>query len=220
MQKETEETIVFFVTFLSLVAFQLGGRGGGLPLWLRLWLYRYWYFLVIMAWDNTWKHFFKRSAVFVFKSSLKIFLGRSHWRNQKKGASAPFSQIIRRFNPKLRAFKHVLDLTWSIRRAEGARHLKCFNNFWVVAIYCSYWCGFKHVQMWLRWRKTATLPQKCKKITQRLEASPQVHSVIRLSCISLFRTGSKLDNFCAKKILLLVTLLVVFTAADGFFKRL
>ena len=34
---ETEETIVFFVTFLSLVAFQLGG-GGPEPyrLWLRL----------------------------------------------------------------------------------------------------------------------------------------------------------------------------------------
>ena len=30
MLKETEETIVFFVTFLSLVAFQLGGRPLGL----------------------------------------------------------------------------------------------------------------------------------------------------------------------------------------------
>ena len=29
MLKETEETIVFFVTFLSLVAFQLGGGGAG-----------------------------------------------------------------------------------------------------------------------------------------------------------------------------------------------
>ena len=28
MLKETEETIVFFVTFLSLGAFQLGGKGG------------------------------------------------------------------------------------------------------------------------------------------------------------------------------------------------
>ena len=28
-ETETEETIVFFVTFLSLVAFQLGGGGGG-----------------------------------------------------------------------------------------------------------------------------------------------------------------------------------------------
>ena len=32
MLKETEETIVFFVTFLSLVAIQLGGGGGGPPL--------------------------------------------------------------------------------------------------------------------------------------------------------------------------------------------
>ena len=33
MLKETkaEETIVFFVTFLSLVAFQLGGKGGRAP---------------------------------------------------------------------------------------------------------------------------------------------------------------------------------------------
>ena len=37
MLKETkaEETIVFFVTFLSLVAFQLGGALGP-PTWLRL----------------------------------------------------------------------------------------------------------------------------------------------------------------------------------------
>ena len=31
-ETETEETIVFYVTFLSLVAFQLGGA----PPWLRL----------------------------------------------------------------------------------------------------------------------------------------------------------------------------------------
>ena len=30
-ETETEETIVFFVTFLSLVAFQLGGVGPGPP---------------------------------------------------------------------------------------------------------------------------------------------------------------------------------------------
>ena len=36
MQKETEETIVFFVTFLSLVAFQLGRPGLPVPPWLRL----------------------------------------------------------------------------------------------------------------------------------------------------------------------------------------
>ena len=37
-ETETEETMVFFVTFLSLVAFQLGGvRALCPPLWLRLW---------------------------------------------------------------------------------------------------------------------------------------------------------------------------------------
>ena len=37
MLKETEETIAFFVTFLSLVAFQLGGAGPPGPPWLRQW---------------------------------------------------------------------------------------------------------------------------------------------------------------------------------------
>ena len=30
-ETKTEEVIIFFVTFLSLVAFQLGGGGGGPP---------------------------------------------------------------------------------------------------------------------------------------------------------------------------------------------
>ena len=38
-ETETEETIVIFVAFLSLVAFQLGGGAGPLnPPWLRLWI--------------------------------------------------------------------------------------------------------------------------------------------------------------------------------------
>ena len=37
-ETETEETIVFFVTFLSLAAIQLeGARPPWAPLWLRLW---------------------------------------------------------------------------------------------------------------------------------------------------------------------------------------
>ena len=37
-ETETEETIVFFVTFLSLVAFQLKrARAPSAPPWLRLW---------------------------------------------------------------------------------------------------------------------------------------------------------------------------------------
>ena len=52
-------------------------------------------------------------------------------------------------------------------------------------------------------------------------------SVIRLSSISLFSTGPKLDSFCAKKFTFgssplaltktLVALLVAFTTADKFF---
>ena len=51
-----------------------------------------------------------------------------------------------------------------------------------------------------------------------------------MSCISLFDTGPKLDNFCAKDFTfgsspfplseILVAFLVAFTAADRFFKRL
>ena len=54
--------------------------------------------------------------------------------------------------------------------------------------------------------------------------------VTRLSCISLFSTGPKSANFCAKKILLLflisslskilVACRVAFTVIDRFFKRL
>ena len=35
-ETKAEETIVFFVTFLSLGAFQLGGPGPPRPPWLRL----------------------------------------------------------------------------------------------------------------------------------------------------------------------------------------
>ena len=40
------------------------------------------------------------------------------------------------FNPKIQAFKHALDLTRSIRAAEGARQFNSFNNFSILAIYC------------------------------------------------------------------------------------
>ena len=73
---------------------------------------------------------------------------------------------------------------------------------------------------------------KITKIAKRLEAlpPPQAPSVIRLSCISLLSTGPKLDSFVQKKFTfgssllipnkILVVLLVAFTAADRFFKRL
>ena len=53
---------------------------------------------------------------------------------------------------------------------------------------------------------------------------------MRLSCISLFSMGPKLDNFCEKKFTfgssflphskILVALLIAFTATEGFCKRL
>ena len=70
--------------------------------------------------------------------------------------------------------------------------------------------------------------RKITKITQRLQSLPP--SVIRLSCISLFSTELKSANFLQKKVTfgssyhslskILVALLVAFTAADRFFKRL
>ena len=70
--------------------------------------------------------------------------------------------------------------------------------------------------------------RKITKITHRLESLPP--SVIRLSCISLFSTELKSANFLQKKVTfgssyhllskILMALLVAFTAADRFFKRL
>ena len=63
-----------------------------------------------------------------------------------------------------------------------------------------------------------------------LTAGGSVPFVTRLNCNGLFITGHKLDNFCAKTFMFglspislcktLVALLVVFTPADRFFKRL
>ena len=58
----------------------------------------------------------------------------------------PGGRGFRRFNPKIQAFKHVLDLIWSMKGAEGARQFNSFSDFWSLAIYCSYSHGFKNVQ--------------------------------------------------------------------------
>ena len=69
--------------------------------------------------------------------------------------------------------------------------------------------------------KSLFLPQNRK---NRPAAGGSAPSVTRLSCIGLFSTGSKLDNFCAKNIYFwssplslnktLVMLLLAFTPAD------
>ena len=38
----------------------------------------------------------------------------------------------------MQALNQVLDLTWSIGRAEGAWQFMSFNDFWILAIYSSY----------------------------------------------------------------------------------
>ena len=71
-EAETEETIVFFVTFLSLVAFQLGGGGvgpHGPPLWLRLWYRRYFFKL-----HSIFKKSIRDFQFFVITYQLKIYL--------------------------------------------------------------------------------------------------------------------------------------------------
>ena len=84
-------------------------------------------------------------------------------------------------------------------------------------------------------RKVIKMPLKslflcCKisNIAQGLGLHPQPRSVTCSSCISLFSTKPKLDNFCAKIITfvsplfnkILVARWAAFTAADKVFKRL
>ena len=74
------------------------------------------------------------------------------------------------------------------------------------------------------------MPQNHKKYLAAGGSALQASFVIRLSYINLFSTGPKLDYFLAKKMhwfkpptslsKILVALLVAFTAADRFFKRL
>ena len=89
-------------------------------------------------------------------------------------------------------------MTQSIWGAQEARQFQSFNDFWILAIYRNYSFGLKTCEMWLKWRSNRFF---CRK---NLNKSPNgwglCPSVIRLSCIGLFSTGFKLDNFWAKGI--------------------
>ena len=63
-------------------------------------------------------------------------------------------------------------------------------------MYCYYSYGFKNERNVI---KIAIFWRKITKVIQQLGALPPNPSVIRLSCIGLFSTGPKLDNFCTKK---------------------
>ena len=56
-----------------------------------------------------------------------------------------------------------MDLTWSIRGAEGLSNLNSFNDFWILGIYCSYSHGFKNLQNAIEMAlKSLFLPQNYK----------------------------------------------------------
>ena len=125
-----------------------------------------------------------------FKAHSKIFLGRRQWRNH--GVSAKEIQLslaksFRRFNPKMQAFKH-LGLDLKPRGTEEARQFNSFNDFWILAIYCSYSYGFKNVRNVIEMAlKLLFLPQNHKNRPAAGGSAPQAPSVIRLSCIGLSR---------------------------------
>ena len=53
-----------------------------------------------------------------------------------------------------------LDLKYT--GAQETRHFKSFNDFWILAIYCNYWYGFKTYEMWWRY-KSAIFAEKSQK---------------------------------------------------------
>ena len=90
---------------------------------------------------------------------------------------------------------------------------------------CSYSYSFKNVRNMIEMASKLRFLLQNNKIRPSAGGSvPQILFVIRLSCISLFSTGPKLYNFCAKEInfwfkplplsKIVVALLVAFTAAD------
>ena len=76
---------------------------------------RYRYFVSDYDLKQYVKTFFLRPAAFVFlEQSQDFFKGRSQWRNHGEGAKGlqpPSSKSLRKYNPKIQAFEHVLDLT-------------------------------------------------------------------------------------------------------------
>ena len=78
------------------------------------------------------KTVFKRPAVFGFLEHTQDFCGYSQWHNQRKEQKVlypPLAKSFRRFNPKIQAFKHILDLTSSLRGAEGGTQFSPLNDF-------------------------------------------------------------------------------------------
>ena len=90
------------------------------------------------------------------------------------------------------------------RGAEVANQCNSFNEFWHLAISCSYSKGFKIVRSDSNGVKNRYFCRKNNKNRPAAGAlTPKPPFVTHLSCISLFSSGPKLHIFCAKKFLLL-----------------
>ena len=93
---------------------------------------RYQYFVSDYYLKQHVKTVFKRAAVAVFLEHTQDFFGSCKWCNQGKRLRRLQPLLIksfRKFNRKIQAFKHVLDLTLGIWKAEEDRQFNSFNGF-------------------------------------------------------------------------------------------
>ena len=138
--------------------------------------------------------------MFLLEHAQDFFRSQSAAQPGLRRFQPPIVKTLRKLTPKIQAFERVFDLTLSIRGVEGARQFNSFNEFWILAIYCGHSFGFKNVQKVIEMAlKLLFFPAKSQKSPSGWGLYPQTPTVMRLSCISLFSTGPKLDNFCGKK---------------------
>ena len=82
--------------------------------------------------------------------------------------------------------------------AQEARQFKLFNDFGILEFTVIINMVLKHAKCDLNGVKNCYF---CRKIAKSPPAAGgSAPSVTRLSCVGLFSTGPKLDNFCAKYI--------------------
>ena len=150
------------------------------------------------------KTFFKTSCFCFFRAHSRFFqvaVSGAITRKGEKWLQPPLAKSFRRFNPKIQAFKHVLDLTWKIRGQKGLGNLVLSMTSEFLVIYSKYSWDFKNVQNVIEFVLKLLFLQQNYENRSSTEAlpPPEASFVIRLTCISLFSTEPKLDNFCGKQ---------------------
>ena len=112
---------------------------------------------VIMTWNNTRKHFFKRPAFLFLEHAQDLFKVAACYAIRGKGLSGhqpPLAKSFKKYYHKKtnkQAFKSVLDLTLSKRGAQEAWQFNSFNDFRILEIYGNYSYGLKTCETWLKW---------------------------------------------------------------------